>query len=83
MRLATSTPCTISGSPHEVAIIKDYDPVSSFSDEASARFHDERGDELVSVAFLKSLAGDGLLAVTAQRARAYLAQPKNFSAGRK
>jgi len=42
-----------------MAIIKDYDPVLSFSDEAAARFHDERGDELASVAFLKSLAGDG------------------------
>jgi SAM-dependent methyltransferase len=31
----------------------------SFSDEDAARLHDERGDELVAVAFLKTLAGDG------------------------
>ena len=42
-----------------LAIIKDYEPVSSFSDEASAKFHDKRGDELVAVTFLKTLAGAG------------------------
>lgn len=42
-----------------MAIIKDYEPVSSFSDEDSAKFHDKRGDELVAVAFLKTLAGAG------------------------
>ena len=31
----------------------------SFSHEHSAKFHDKRGDELVAVAFLKSLAGEG------------------------
>ena len=41
------------------AIIKDYEPVLSFSDEESARFHDKRGDEVVTVAFLKTLAGKG------------------------
>ncbi len=40
-------------------IIKNYEPVLSFSDEESARFHDKRGDEVVTVAFLKTLAGKG------------------------
>jgi SAM-dependent methyltransferase len=40
-------------------VIKHYEPVLSFSDEEAARFHDERGDELVAVAFLKTLAGEG------------------------
>ena len=31
----------------------------SFSDEDTAKFHDKRGDELVAVAFLKTLAGKG------------------------
>ena len=42
-----------------MAIIKDYEPVLSFSDEDAAKFHDKRGDEVVAVAFLKTLAGEG------------------------
>lgn len=43
----------------EEADIRDYEPVRSFADEVSARFHDARGDEDDAVAFLHSIAGTG------------------------
>ena len=39
--------------------MKNYTPQSSFADEATARFHDHRGDEAECVDFLAELAGDG------------------------
>ena len=60
MGRSARTACTIrEHSDMRPTIIKDYEPVLSFSDEESARFHDKRGDEAVAVAFLKTLAGKG------------------------
>lgn len=39
--------------------MQDYDPRSTFADEAAAIAHDQRGDEQESVALLAELAGDG------------------------
>lgn len=56
----TVTVCTIRADSYtRPAIIKDYEPALSFSNEASAKFHDKRGDELAAVEFLKTLAGEG------------------------